>query len=260
MTPSPYAAPAPFISAHSRAALVKTLLLIGAGAACLSLLADVLSLAYPPIAEDQEVGDNLTGAVVLFILFLIGLLELVIYFTTVVCFLIWLYRASDNLRAINPHGPIEYSPGWAVGSFFIPIANLFIPYRAVKEIWQKSGPPDEAFLFAPSPPSTFPTWWTFWILAAIVGNISTRLSFDEGVPHGAATLMSIAASALFIVAAVFAYLVVDSIDKKQEETAVKLRLGKFSGPPPAPPSPLMPDMSMPDAAGTPGPSNPQQQS
>jgi hypothetical protein len=40
---------------------------------------------------------------------------------------------------------------------------------------------------------------------------------------------------MFILASVFAYVVVDEIDKKQEDTSGKLGLGKFSGPPPPPP-------------------------
>jgi hypothetical protein len=118
-----------------------------------------------------------------------------------------------------------------VGSFFIPFANLVVPYRAVKEIWQKSGPPDEAFLAEPDPPGSFPAWWTFWLLASFASNISMRVSFNEKVPESTATMISIIAAALSIVAAVFAYLVVDAIDKRQEEASETLKLGKFSVPP-----------------------------
>jgi hypothetical protein len=50
---------------------------------------------------------------------------------------------------------------------------------------------------------------------------------------------------LAIVAAMFAYLVVDSIDKKQEETAATLRLGQPPGPPGPPADLLMPDVVAP---------------
>jgi len=92
--------------------------------------------------------------------------------------------------------------------------NLVVPYRVVKEIWQKSGPPDEGLLSEPSPPSWFPAWWLFWILASFAANLSMRLSFDDKVPVSTATIISIVASALFILASVFAYVVVDEIDKK----------------------------------------------
>jgi uncharacterized protein DUF4328 len=121
-----------------------------------------------------------------------------------------------------------------VGSFFIPFANLLIPYRAVREVWQKSGIPEETMLGLNSPPASFPIWWMFWLLASVAGNISMRLSLNENVPHTTGAIVSIGASVLFILAAVFAFLVVNAIDRKQEDTAEKLQLGKFARPQPPP--------------------------
>ena len=61
-----------------------------------------------------------------------------------------------------------------------------------------------------------------------------RVSFNENVSQQTATRVSIVASALSIVATVFAYVVVDAIDKRQEETTQKLKLKEFTGPPPPP--------------------------
>ena len=230
MDPSPYRAP--FTSAHDKARIVKVLLIVGAIAAGVSLLAESLTFAFPPLTEDQELGDNPIGALLMLVTFGIAVLELIIYVTTVVAFLLWLYRAYDNLRAFDRSRPLDYSPGFVAGSFFIPFVNLVIPYRAVKETWEKSLPPDEAILSAPGAPAYFPVWWFFWLSASISGNISVRLSFNEDIPESTVTAVSIFASALFIVAAFFAYQVVDAIDKRQEETSRKLNLGKFSGPPP----------------------------
>lgn len=231
MNPSPY--PAPFTSAHVRAHIVKILLIVGAIAAGISLLAETLSLLFPPLTDDQELGDSPISAALALIIFLLAVLEFFVYVATVVVFLMWLYRAANNLKAFNAWHRPEYSPGLAVGSFFIPFANLVIPYRAVKEVWQKSCLPDEALLAEPSPPSQFPLWWLFWLLSSFAGNLSLRLSFNESVPEETATMVSIGAGALSIFAALFAYLVVDAIDKRQEETSGKI-LGKFPGPPPPP--------------------------
>jgi hypothetical protein len=167
-------------------------------------------------------------------MFLVATPEIIVYLATVVFFCIWLYRAYANLRVFDPSRRLDSSPGMAVGSFFIPFANLVLPYRAVKEVWQKSGPPDEALLSEPAPPSWFPVWWAFWLLSSFAGNISLRASFNENVPEQTATVISIVASALSVVAGLLAYLVVDLIDDRQEETSGKLRLGRFSGPPPPP--------------------------
>jgi len=225
--------PTPFNSAHFRASITKILLAVGAIAAGISLLADALSLAFPPLTEEQELSDNMMGAAIALVIFLLAILEFVIYITTVVFFLMWLHRAYKNLRALNPANRLDYSPGLAAGSFFIPFANLIFPYRVVKEIWQKSWPADEALFSAPSPPATFPLWWTFWLLASFAGNITWRVNFDPNIAESTKSMVSIGDGALSILAAVFAYLVVDAIDKRQEETSRRENLeGPFGPPPP----------------------------
>ena len=234
MFPPP--APAPFHSAHTRAGIVKILFVINAVVIGSWLLADAVSLAFPPVSEEQDVPGNPIGALLIFIISMIALLNLVLYLTTAVFFLVWLHRAYSNLRSFNDWSRPDYTPGWAVGSFFVPFVNLVVPYRAVKEVWQKSTPPDEAMLSEPSPPATFPLWWMFWIVSSIVNNAATRLSGD--LPQATVTILSIIGSALAILAAIFAYAVVDEIDRKQEETRGKLKLGAIPGPPP-PPADLM---------------------
>jgi hypothetical protein len=233
MNPSPYP-PLPFKSAHFRARIVKIMLLVAAVVAVLSFVIEGLSFAFPPLSDDQEVGDNPYGAALMLITLLAGLFELMIYITTVACFSMWLYRAYGNLRFLSPTRAITYTPTMAVGSFFIPFVNLIIPYRAVRELWQKSGPPDEGLLSEPSAPARFPVWWLFWLLASIGGNIAMRASFDESVPVDNATAISMVASVLYIAAAGCAYLVVDAIDKRQEETSRMVRLPTLAGPPPPP--------------------------
>ena len=243
MYPSPN--PAPFNSAHVRATIVKILLIVGAVATALSLVVESISLALEPLSDDQALVDNPMGAVLVLVMFLLAVFEFIVYVTTVVFFLMWLYRAANNLRAFDPWVRPTYSPGWAVGYFFIPFINLVVPYRAVKEVWQKSALPDEVNL-DPSPPATFPLWWMFWLLACFSGNISMRLSFNEKVPESTATIVSIFASALSIIAAFFVYLVIDAIDKRQEETSRKINLGKLSGPPPPPSNLSMPQVDVAD--------------
>jgi hypothetical protein len=80
----------------------------------------------------------------------------------------------------------------------------------------------------------------FWLLAAFAGQISWRVTFSEGVPASTAAVVSIVAGVLSVLAAVFAFLVVNGIDKRQEETSRSINLPKFSGPPPPP------DLSMSD--------------
>jgi hypothetical protein len=54
-----------------------------------------------------------------------------------VLFLAWVYLASSNLPALGVAG-LRYRPGWSVGWFLLPIANVFMPYLVIKELWQAS--------------------------------------------------------------------------------------------------------------------------
>lgn len=243
MNPSQY--PVPFNSAHTRAGVVKILLIVIVIVAGMSLIVDSFSLAFPPLTEDQEFGDNPMGGVIVLVALLFGLLDLVVYVATIVFFCVWLYRAYANLRVFDSWRRLDHSPGFAVGSFFIPIISLFVPYRAVREVWQKSGPRDEAMFAEPVPPASFPLWWLFWLLASFVRNISMRISFNDNVPQQTATLVSMIASVLFIIAAFLAYSVVSSIDKRQEEASQRLGLGKYAMPLPPPTHMPMPDVVTP---------------
>ena len=117
---------------------MKILLIVGVAATAISLLAAVLSLAFPPPGEDQELGDDLIGTVVTLAVFLFAVLDFIVYLSTIVFFHLWLYRAHKNLRAFDPWCRTNYSAGISVGSFFIPFVNLALPYIAIKEVWQKS--------------------------------------------------------------------------------------------------------------------------
>jgi hypothetical protein len=83
---------------------------------------------------------------------------------------------------------MEFTPGWAVGWFFVPIANLFKPYEAVREIYQASDPglgEDEegavlSWHWSKQPaPLQMKLWWATWILMNVLENAGLRRSFRE---------------------------------------------------------------------------------
>jgi hypothetical protein len=51
-----------------------------------------------------------------------------------VLFLIWIYGVNVSLRRMGVSG-LEFSPAQCVGWYFVPIAQLFKPYQAMKEMW-----------------------------------------------------------------------------------------------------------------------------
>jgi len=232
MYPSPSSTP--FVSAHFRSRVVSILLITGVVVSGLSMLSAGLELQFPVPTEGQEIGDAPVSFALNFFILAMALISGLVYFATVVAFCLWLHRAYKNLRAFGAFS-LDHSPGWAVGSFFVPFVNLVVPYRAVKEVWQKSIPPEQLRLGLPSPPGWFLLWWLFWLFASWAGNISLRLSFNEGVSESASAIASIVADFLSIVAALLAYVVIGDIDDRQEETAKTLGLKTFAGPLPPPP-------------------------
>ncbi len=153
----------------------------------------------------------------------IGLLYFPIYVTCIVLFCLWIYRANKNVRALGAMG-IEHSPGWCVGSFFVPIINLFVPYKAVCEIYQASLPEADRSNWIGSPVSPdVVRWWGCWIASVVLGQIIFRMSMsdDPGVIASSAWL-GVLAGIVAIPNALLAIRIVRNIHDRQERKAARL--------------------------------------
>ena len=217
-------------SAHKRAQIVRILLIVGAALNAVMLVFYFIHYVAPETAITDDTADPITIIIALMegglALFSIG-----VYIATIVFFLMWIYRANENLRSFGTSS--SYSSGWAVGSWFIPFAALVIPYRATKELWNKSVPNTGTMFSDLSPPAFFPIWWTFWLLSNFASNAYLRLSFNEQLSPEVDAMLGALTSILSIVAALFAMKVVAEIDKQQTESASLIgQQGSLSGPPP----------------------------
>jgi len=104
---------------------------------------------------------------------IVASLRVINFVVVIVLFCIWIYRANYNARQLGA-ADMQFTPGWAVGWYFIPIANLWKPYQAMREIWQASASP--AHWQQQPRGSVLPLWWTFFLLSNFLGNASFRLS------------------------------------------------------------------------------------
>ncbi len=76
----------------------------------------------------------------------------------------WIVQAHRNLRLANlPH--LEFTPGWAVGWYAVPIANLFKPFRAMRELWNASHGATDTY--QASEPWFLWAWWLAWLGATV---------------------------------------------------------------------------------------------
>jgi hypothetical protein len=86
----------------------------------------------------------------------------------------WIVLAHRNLPAMGAQ-ILEYRPGWALAWFFIPVANLWKPYQAMKSLWMYSHS-----VFRPDVQDrgwVLPVWWTLWLVSSFIGNAEFRTSF-----------------------------------------------------------------------------------
>lgn len=103
--------------------------------------------------------------------------NLITYIISAVTFIQWFRRAYFNLhQRVNF---LLYTEGWAAGSWFVPILNLFRPYQIMKELYletskilTKNGS-SRLGIFSTT---TVGWWWTLWIINGIIGQVVYRVS------------------------------------------------------------------------------------
>lgn len=226
MTDLPLAAGVPaYESAHGRAQWAMRLLGAVIALGVLALLSGSLELGFLARAateglspEDAAANDTRQG--------LVGILQLITLVATAIVFLRWQHRAHKNLRAFQA-GSLEFTPGWAVGYWFVPIMNLFRPYQAINELWKASAPDIEpgnrTAWRSLAPPSITGLWWALFLASGFLGRASFRLSTHATtLPElTTASWVTFASDAVDIVAAVCAILVVREIDRRQEAKAAR---------------------------------------
>lgn len=142
----------------------------------------------------------------------------VVWVTTVVLFCMWIVRASKNARALGAQG-MQITPGWAAGWFFIPLANLVMPFKAVSEIWKASEPEAATDPVAWKGAAATPVvvWWSFWILSGVIGGLNFQLGSPESISSlKSAAYISLFGSVLSMFCAFAAVAVVRGIHFRQE--------------------------------------------
>lgn len=185
-------------------------------------------------AEANDARESLIAAIVL-----LSLIAAAIFF------LIWLYRAYKNLKPLNANP--DTTPGFAVGSFFIPILNLFRPFQTFQEMWRESDPetviaggirPMHAFIEDSSKSLLVIVWWGLWLLSNITSGIAINWSRNAQILNDyiVASWINMTSGVLTIFAAIACIVLIKKITDRQDEKI--RRLAVLAMPPenlPAPP-------------------------
>lgn len=212
----------PFASGRSRAQWVSISLMLVVVLDIVAVISDYVQVQLveraingqtitiaEALANDSRQADIGTGQLVLLII-------------TAILFLMWIHQAHRNLPSLGASG-LKYSPGWAVGGFFIPIWNLFRPFQVTTEIWKASEPTSDtsdglAWQNAPTSP-LIASWWILWLVSGFMGNIVLQVSLSAETLSELLTTswLTLAMDSIEIPAAILAILVVRNIDLRQRE-------------------------------------------
>lgn len=158
----------------------------------------------------QDADDLVSGASGIFVL-----TQLVI----AVLFVTWMFRAAKNNEALGRTNA-RFGPGWAIGAWFVPIANLVMPALVMQDLWRGSDATrrrdDAAWRNAPGS-WLVGWWWAAWIISLV------RFAYSDAGLHGSGSLDDIETSntvalvgvVVLAIAAVLAMLVVRWLSRRQ---------------------------------------------
>jgi len=143
-----------------------------------------------------------------------SLASIAAFIVSAIAISMWIYRAHSSLREAGRED-LQFSPGWAVGWYFIPLANLVMPFKAMRELWNESHLSADSY--GGEAPGNLGVWWGTWIIGGILGNASLRLSLmGDGSNVQIAMILAALSSVLSIAAGYLIYQIIQSVTEAQE--------------------------------------------
>ena len=151
---------------------------------------------------------------------------------TVIFSLMWVNRATANLISLRlqSESAPQFSPGWAVGWWFVPIMNFFRPYQVMAELWRRS-------FHVNGVSWLLPVWWSLWLAGSLIGAALARqgvpgpyeLGFDI-IATRTANIGTIVVDGFLLVPGVMVVILLWQITGAQERRWEALRNGKGGNP------------------------------
>jgi hypothetical protein len=169
------------------------------------------------LADPDDVSG--TGIVVALSLAAVGLLTLCSYLLSIPVWMVWHYKAANNLAALGRAG-MQFSPASQIWWYFVPFANLVQPYRAMQELYRASvlsgaadGDPDldvgggvQSWQLTVAPPVLL-GWWLIHLASNVVQNLSFRIGWSTPSSELAMWLDALATPLLLVATGLYMWLV-----------------------------------------------------
>jgi hypothetical protein len=150
---------------------LRALLCANVVVACLALIVDLGELVRVQLGQltpDQLASNDPMQGIV-------GLLQAGLGLVSGIVFLRWVYRAYKNIQGFGAEG-LRFSPGWAVGYYFIPFLSLIRPAQVMSEIWRVSQDPQNWMRRRGS--WLVGTWWALFLSYSVATQVSLELALD----------------------------------------------------------------------------------
>lgn len=135
--------------------------------------------------------------------------------------LLWQHRAHSNLRALGIGG-LRFTPGWAIGWWFVPLANLVRPAQVMSELVRASETPDESVgPVARATPRIVWIWWVIWVIGGLMTYGIILRSAEDLASLLTRDRLVIASEGLHAIAAILAIAIVRRVQRSQSKRAVR---------------------------------------
>ncbi|KJK43322.1 hypothetical protein UK23_33675 [Lentzea aerocolonigenes] len=168
--------------------------------------------------EDAHAADAFTA--------LVSLPGLVVTLAAAVTFIVWIYRSRLNAERVTYAVEHRHSRGWAIGSWFTPIVNLWFPAQIVQDVWRAFDPAQQDRPLQARAKSGFiAVWWTGYLAMSWVGGVMGRLVLRDSDLDAVASWTWVT-TVVTIIAAVLAVVLVKRLTDLQDQT----RPQELSGP------------------------------
>jgi hypothetical protein len=152
----------PYASAGSRAAAVTVAL----GVAAAGNAAAALLEAADPVLRLRPPNGAALAVLVAFLAAVLGTMG------GVVAVPLWTHRCYRNLPALGARG-LRWSPLWAAGCWFVPLANCVLPFLVVRDM-AVAGEPRRSATFL------LTAWWATWLATGLVPLLVNRQPVRAG--------------------------------------------------------------------------------
>ncbi len=174
-----------------------------------------VELGQRSIGDVVNTNDRLRAA---------GVIGIVLLIATVVVWLVWQYRSHANLRALGA-GNLRFTPGWVVGWWFIPFADIVFPYLTMRELLKASDPgAGVADWAARRTPALLGLWWAAFlarsVLSSIAGTINRHATSVGQLVQG--HTVGLVGIVIEFTAALLAILVVREVDRRQSAKSARV--------------------------------------